>query len=795
MRFPLLAAAASALVAASLLGAAEEKKTLTAEEKAALAAGDKEMKRQHEEAVKKALDDFKQTLREAKTPGERAAAVWKLGEAERDPRIASEIARFLGEAESRGEAMSALGKYRRDKTAAQVLIGALASGLRNPIQTERCLSALASVGHESAAPAVAKVLNDKDDRVSAAAVHALGETNCAAAVDPLILFWEELEKNKKKDGDIKRFAEEKLKLVTTPLKEALAKLTDQKLAGPEEYRAWWAQNRSAFKPKVETPPILCRHADPVYHPFLSAPPGTILREVWTGVGGGKVEELTRNERFKGPPNSTTLVSSFEIPRNTGDDYGTRVRGFLIPPADGGYQFWIAADDDGELFLSPDDDPSRKVPVCRPRGSRGVRDVYSGPEQQSKFVQLSAGRRYYIEALHKEGGGDDHLCVAWTKPGTSVIEVIPGKHLAAFASREEAAGLKVLPPVEENLLIGPTPGAPIVAGAPGTILREVWTGIGGGGIGDLVNSGALSRPPNSSSQLTSFESPNDDGNDYGCRVRGLLLPAVEGEYVFWIASDDSGVLYLGTDDSPGTKVQIARVPQYCGRREWTKFPEQQSKPVRLAAGRRYYIEAQHKQGGGGSNLSVAWQPPGGQQEVIPGRFLAPAAPAGGAPATAVAAGGGTPAVALPKPVGTFFRAVNLNGPALTLDGMAWEAGADAENVLAFGQPFSDPALSLSPPDDARAPMLRTALSNYGRLGLVLGGVPSGTYDVYLYLVEIKGGQSFTLQLEGAAVATQKTCPAGQWQRLGPWTVTVTDNALHLSCTGDAVNLCGIEVWKK
>jgi len=42
---------------------------------------------------------------------------------------------------------------------------------------------------------------------------------------------------------------------------------------------------------------------------------------------------------------------------------------------------------------------------------------------------------------------------------------------------------------------------------------------------------------------------------------------------------------------------------------------------LIAGKRYYIEAVIRQGGGGfDNLSVAWLPPMGVREVIPGRNL-------------------------------------------------------------------------------------------------------------------------------------------------------------------------------
>jgi len=52
-------------------------------------------------------------------------------------------------------------------------------------------------------------------------------------------------------------------------------------------------------------------------------------------------------------------------------------------------------------------------------------------QISAYRTLVAGQRYYIEALQKEGGGGDHLSVAWTLPGTTATNVIPGDYLEPF----------------------------------------------------------------------------------------------------------------------------------------------------------------------------------------------------------------------------------------------------------------------------------------------------------------------------------------------------------------------------
>ena len=99
--------------------------------------------------------------------------------------------------------------------------------------------------------------------------------------------------------------------------------------------------------------------------------------------------------------------------------------------------------------------------------------------------------------------------------------------------------------------------------------------------------------------------------------------MSGLYVFWISSDDQGELKLSMDEDPAHAKTIASAQEWCGEREYTKFPTQQSQPIELKAGRRYYIEALQKQGGGGDHVSVAWRlPTGAEEKPIPGSRLSP-----------------------------------------------------------------------------------------------------------------------------------------------------------------------------
>jgi uncharacterized repeat protein (TIGR02543 family) len=70
------------------------------------------------------------------------------------------------------------------------------------------------------------------------------------------------------------------------------------------------------------------------------------------------------------------------------------------------------------------------------------------------------------------------------------------------------------------------------------------------------------------------------------------------------------------------VLIASVPGWSNARECDKYPEQTSIEIPLAHGNRYYIEALHKEGGGGDHLAVGWTIPGNEFNVIDGLFLSP-----------------------------------------------------------------------------------------------------------------------------------------------------------------------------
>jgi len=157
----------------------------------------------------------------------------------------------------------------------------------------------------------------------------------------------------------------------------------------------------------------------------------------------------------------------------------------------------------------------------------------------------------------------------------------------------------------------------------TILREVFTNITGSSVANLTSSPKFPYNPDIRTYQTNFESPTSFGDNYGTRMRGYVVPPVTGNYTFWIASDDNSQLYLSVGDSPYKARLIAYVNTYTSSRQWDKETNQRSAPIFLEGGKRYYIEALHKEGTGGDNLAVGWQLPDGTYErPIPGNRLQP-----------------------------------------------------------------------------------------------------------------------------------------------------------------------------
>ena len=167
--------------------------------------------------------------------------------------------------------------------------------------------------------------------------------------------------------------------------------------------------------------------------------GTITIREYHGIGGTSIsliknynKLISPNPNFpnaieKGEPSFEGVATKFEWPAGSDpddpnskppgsvrDSYGWQAIGYLHPPETGAYQFYIATDDNSELYLSTDETPGNATLIVNEPSWSGVR-AYN---RSSSAIQLEAGKRYYIEIIVKEGGGGDNMAVAWKTPGGS-----------------------------------------------------------------------------------------------------------------------------------------------------------------------------------------------------------------------------------------------------------------------------------------------------------------------------------------------------------------------------------------
>ncbi len=157
--------------------------------------------------------------------------------------------------------------------------------------------------------------------------------------------------------------------------------------------------------------------------------GTIRYEVWEGIGGTSIPDLTNSPDFPENPSWDDEVTLFETPTDIMDNFGGRLYGWLHPDTSGDYTFWIAADDNAELWLSTTDSADDAVLIAYEDGWAPARSWADGNEMSAP-IALEAGQAYYIEALYKEGGGGDNLAVGWTTvPDMNLVEVIDGAYLS------------------------------------------------------------------------------------------------------------------------------------------------------------------------------------------------------------------------------------------------------------------------------------------------------------------------------------------------------------------------------
>jgi hypothetical protein len=139
--------------------------------------------------------------------------------------------------------------------------------------------------------------------------------------------------------------------------------------------------------------------------------GSAFFDVYSGLGSANtLDTFTNAPIYPDSPSVSTHISAANsrlfYPDDSHEGYGGRISGYFVPQITGNYTFYISADDDAELSLSTNSSPSNRVIIvtspscCQPFSAHA-----------SASIPLTAGQRYYIQLLYKEGGGGDYGQIA------------------------------------------------------------------------------------------------------------------------------------------------------------------------------------------------------------------------------------------------------------------------------------------------------------------------------------------------------------------------------------------------
>lgn len=160
----------------------------------------------------------------------------------------------------------------------------------------------------------------------------------------------------------------------------------------------------------------------------------LLYEVWYALEGDSIDDLLESIYFPDKPSERAQIGDFDMPYDVADNYGGRIRGYVVAPLTGVYQFWLSSDREAVLLMGRGENVVTAREVARVSQPTLRYDWLNSADQRTPLMFLRAGEKVYMEALHKEARGLDHLAVAWRLPGqplTSEPEVIRPNYLCQF----------------------------------------------------------------------------------------------------------------------------------------------------------------------------------------------------------------------------------------------------------------------------------------------------------------------------------------------------------------------------
>ena len=158
------------------------------------------------------------------------------------------------------------------------------------------------------------------------------------------------------------------------------------------------------------------------------PTGSVSRE-FLSTGGSKVSDIVIPISATQTDTIPTVDDETAYATNTGE----RLRGYIVPPKTGNYYFWLSANNAAELWISNDSQYVNKVRRATVTASTGHWVWNAQTNQQSQWLSLVAGQKYYFEVLHNTGGDTDtYVEMGWCQDDIGTVPAVFGAPNASGA---------------------------------------------------------------------------------------------------------------------------------------------------------------------------------------------------------------------------------------------------------------------------------------------------------------------------------------------------------------------------
>jgi hypothetical protein len=270
-------------------------------------------------------------------------------------------------------------------------------------------------------------------------------------------------------------------------------------------------------------------------------PGFVKQEFYSGATRANLE----NPSYTNSPTKVTYLTSFETPSGQGSSYAERISALFTAPTTTNYVFFLASDDDSDLFLSTDSTPANKRLIAQETAWSNSRewltsggssvlaskrsDTFAGTTWPTgNTISLTAGVQYYLEGVHHQGNGGDGFAATFkfagaADPANGTAPALAGNLIGVNAFNNTYITLTSVP---QNVAVNPGTNATFSvsaisgylgdpAGIPAPPISYQW---------QLLPFGAQLFANINGATTISYTTPLLTGADDGSQFRAVLTTA-------------------------------------------------------------------------------------------------------------------------------------------------------------------------------------------------------------------------------------------------------------------------------